>query len=518
MLWLLLACVEVSVPDGPGVLDLCLEDADKLAPGDCGCGVPDDDSDGDGTLDCFDACPDDPDKVEPGTCGCGVSDADDDEDGWLFCEDNCVDVPNRIQSDDDGDGVGDACDNCEIVPNADQADADGDGVGDECWCDPQPLDCVDGFAGDYPCESVDLYAVLSFEELTTEGRHVGDIPTGASDIWGWTDAATGREYALMGIHQGSVYVDVTNPWCPEHLGTLRTISTASIWQDLKVYDDHVFVVSEGPDHGMLVYDLTELPMLTETPAYLVADAHYTEFGSAHNVHINEETGFAYVVGSETCDEGVHIVDISDPTDPVFAGCWGEAGYVHDIQCVTYAGPDVAHLGAEICLTSNGPSKTLSVVDVSDKDNPVELSRMGYDGAVYPHQAWLTEDHSYLLANDELDEQRNGVNTTTRIWDLADLDDPVLIGTFESELPVIDHNNYLHDGYAWQANYQGGLRILDTQDVHEGVLTEVGSFDIAPESDVADFSGAWSVYPWFSSGTVVVSGIESGLFVLRPDLD
>ena len=37
----------------------------------------------------------------------------------------------------------------------------------------------------------------------------------------------------------------------------------------------------------------------------------------------------------------------------------------------------------------------------------------------------------------------------------------------------------------------------------------------PSSDSASFNGAWSNYPYFESGNVIVSGIEQGLFVLRP---
>ena len=43
------------------------------------------------------------------------------------------------------------------------------------------------------------------------------------------------------------------------------------------------------------------------------------------------------------------------------------------------------------------------------------------------------------------------------------------------------------------------------------------FDVNPETDAAAFDGSWSVYPFFGSGTVLVSSITRGLFVLRPQL-
>ena len=73
---------------GPGD-DECPEDPEKTAPGTCGCGVSDADSDGDGTPDCRDECPADRGKVSSGNCGCGVSDADSDGDGTADCRDEC---------------------------------------------------------------------------------------------------------------------------------------------------------------------------------------------------------------------------------------------------------------------------------------------------------------------------------------------------------------------------------------------------------------------------------------------
>jgi chitodextrinase len=89
--------------------DDCPSDPNKNSPGVCGCGVPDTDSDGDGTPDCTDLCPNDPNKSAPGICGCGVPDKDSDSDGITDCHDNCPSVYNADQRDSDGDGIGDAC-------------------------------------------------------------------------------------------------------------------------------------------------------------------------------------------------------------------------------------------------------------------------------------------------------------------------------------------------------------------------------------------------------------------------
>jgi choice-of-anchor B domain-containing protein len=367
--------------------------------------------------------------------------------------------------------------------------------------------CVDGDATGYACSNVDLQSFLPLAEM---GGGEGN------DIWGWTDAATGKEYALMGRTSGTSFVDISDPANPVYLGDLPTATINSSWRDLKTSGDAVFIVSEAAGHGMQVFDLTQLRDVTAPPVTFSADTTYTAFGNAHNIAINEVSGFAYAVGTDTCSGGLHMIDISTPTSPVFAGCFSDDGYTHDVQCVTYNGPDTAFQGNEVCFASN--EDTMTIVDVTDKSNATQISRNRYRRAGYTHQAWLTEDHAYLLMDDELDELNRGVSTTTYVWDMASLSQPVIAGEHVATTAAIDHNMYVKGDHAYQANYRAGLRVLELTDVTNGTLTEVGFFDIYPGSDSAAFNGAWSNYPYFESGIVIVSGIEQGLFVLQPNLD
>lgn len=366
--------------------------------------------------------------------------------------------------------------------------------------------CVGGTAGGYPCQNVDL---MSFLPLSSIGGGNGN------DIWGWTDPLTGKEYAIMGRTNGTAFVDISNPESPIYLGNLPTHTVNSTWRDIKVYANHAFIVSEASGHGMQVFNLTQLRTVTSPPITFSNTAHYNGFGNAHNIAINEATGFAYAVGTSTCSGGLHMVNIQNPTSPSNAGCFSSDGYTHDTQCVIYTGPDTTYQGQEICFNSN--EDTLTIVNVNNKSNPVQLSRVGYSGSRYTHQGWLTEDQRYFLLDDELDEQNNGHNTRTYIWNVADLNAPVLIGNFTSSAAAIDHNQYIKGNYSYQANYRAGLRILNLTNVASGSLTEAGYFDIYPANNNANFNGAWSTYPYFASGMVIVSGIEQGLFVLRPNL-
>ena len=365
--------------------------------------------------------------------------------------------------------------------------------------------CVDGMAGGYPCENIDL---LSFMPGSALGG--GDM----NDVWGWTDPIYGTEYVLLGRTSGTSFVDISNPVNPVYLGNLPASGSNSAWRDIKVDGDFAYIVSEASGHGMQIFDLTKLRDVTSPPVTFSEDAHYSGWGNAHNIVINEDTHRAYGVGTNTSSGGLHIVDISNPLNPTIMGDFASDGYTHDAQVVVYNGPDSNYSGKEIAFACN--ENTVTIVDVTDPGDAVQLGSGTYNSN-YTHQGWLTEDHKYFLSNDELDEYYNGVNTTTFIWDVQDLNAPFLLGTYVAETAAIDHNLYIKDNLCYQSNYRAGLRITSLDDVANGNLTEVGFFDVYPASNSAAFNGTWSNFPYFASGVVAVSHIEDGLFLLQPNI-
>ena len=202
-------------------------------------------------------------------------------------------------------------------------------------------------------------------------------------------------------------------------------------------------MSEASNHGMQVFDLTQLREMTAvSPVRILSNtAFYDEFGSTHNIVSNEETGFMYAVGTRTCRGGLHMVDVNEPANPKYAGCFDEDGYVHDAQCLIYRGPDERYRNREICFCYN--EDTLTIVDVNDKSNLVMLSRVPYSQNYYTHQGWLTEDQSHLLLDDELDELYGSQpNTRTLVWNVNRLDEPIHINSFYSSETASDHNLYI----------------------------------------------------------------------------
>ncbi len=376
-----------------------------------------------------------------------------------------------------------------------------------------------GGGGPYNSRNVQMESHLSLSEIGSLG--VSNVL--GNDVWGWTDSASGREFAIMGLTNGTAFVEVTNPKAPTYLGTLKTTAGTGnkAWRDMKVYKDQAYIVSDGNGaHGVQVFDMTQL--LTagvsdpDSPHYFSEVGIYTGVTNAHNIAINEESGFGYVVGSNRANGGLHIIDLNGGIGgamPTFAGNFSADGYTHDAQIVNYIGPDADYAGREVAFNSN--EDTLTIVDVSDKSSLTQISRTGYPGSEYSHQGWLSEDQRFFFMNDELDELRSDtlIPTRTRVWDVSNLDNPIYKGYHDGEASTIDHNLYVKGDLMFQANYTSGLRILQINDAANLDFEEFGYFDTFGANDNVNFNGAWSVFPYFDSGTLLVSDRQGGLFVL-----
>jgi choice-of-anchor B domain-containing protein len=369
-----------------------------------------------------------------------------------------------------------------------------------------PATCVNGNAGPFTCRDVDLEYWFD----------LADIGGGAGDeghaVWGW--AAGGREFAIMSRTFGTSFVEVTDPQNPIYLGDLPTvvIPEGISDSDVEVYGNHAYIVRIATGHGVQIFDLTQLLSVGSPPVVFAATAHHPGLATrGQNIAINTDTGFAYVSNAAGC-AGLEMLDLSNATNPLFVGCAGPIGQ-RDAQCVVYHGPDVAHVGDEICFKPGG--EALAIVDVTDKNAPAVLGQLVNSRDIVSPQGWLTEDHSRFLVVDIHAARRLG---TPRIFvfDVSDLEHPVIAHVYQSMLTSPDHNIYVEGNFAYEAQFDAGLRIFDIADVQAGELCEVASFDVCPGENTANEQGAFSIYPFLPSGNVLVGSTE-GVAIVRPQL-
>jgi len=379
-------------------------------------------------------------------------------------------------------------------------------------------DCVDNAAGGFACENIDLLFHLALADLSSS-------PAAAADVWGFVDLNTEREYALLGVWNGLAVVDVTDPTAPFEVGTVP--GSPSSWRDVKVSqtyasDEHRWrtyaYVSTEFGGRLAVVDLTQLPNRVRLGRR--SDT------SAHNVYVSNvdyTTGvpldegrtppLLQVLGSADNLGAFRSFDIGDPLNLVQVAT-SAGGYSHDAtsMLVTDDRVSACKVNTERCEVLLDFNETeIKLWDFSDQHAPELLSSTTYANVGYVHSGWWTEDGRYLFVHDEFDENEADLDTTVRVFDLADLTAPQLVGTWTGPTAAVDHNGYVRGSRYFMSNYTRGLTILDIADPTDPA--EIGYFDTHPPSDNGAFSGAWGVYPFLPSGNLLVSDFYGGLFVL-----
>jgi choice-of-anchor B domain-containing protein len=387
-----------------------------------------------------------------------------------------------------------------------------------------PTACTAGFAGSFPCHNIDYLGQVQLQEIPT-------LPSSASEIWGLSDLDDNREYAILGHRNGTAIYDVTTPGTPVLVGNIP--GNASLWREVKAYQffdaglgrhrAYAYATTEAPGGGLQIIDLTNLPASVSLANTL------NEFSTAHTLYISNidyatnaplpgATPYLFIAGSNLAGGAFRIYDLTNPTSPTLvtpppAG----TGYMHDstsmlitdsrtTQCAN------AHNPCEVLVDFN--ENSVDLWDVTDKAAPVRLSATTYPTATYVHSGWPTADNRFIVVHDELDELRRSLNTHIYTLDIADLRAPSIVTSFTGGVTATDHNGYAVGNRYYASHYKRGLVIFDLGSPR--ALTEVGSFDtyLSPSANTAGTDGAWGVYPFLPSGTLLVSDIENGLFLLR----
>ena len=335
----------------------------------------------------------------------------------------------------------------------------------------------------------------------------------ANDCWGYT-APSGREYAILGLSNGTGFVEVTDPGNPVVIDFES--GPSSLWRGVKTYSTYAYAVSEAGG-GIQVFNLASIDTGVVTLQTTVTTGGCTT--ASHTLAVNTASGYLYRAGGGggPCSggpQGLVIYSLANPALPTVVATWNTR-YVHECQVTTWTLPG-PYLGKELAFCysndgSGGGNPRLTILDVTNKASIVQVSSTSYTGSAYSHQGWVTSTGGHLYLNDELDDGSFG-GARTRVFSLANLAAPTYLGFYSSGAPSIDHNLYVKGNRVYESNYRSGLRIFDNTTPTAPV--QVGYFDTWPSDDAQLFNSLWSNYPYFASGTVLGSDVEKGLFVWR----
>jgi choice-of-anchor B domain-containing protein len=354
----------------------------------------------------------------------------------------------------------------------------------------------------FPKSNVTLLSWLSLPDL--------GVPAGGNgnSCFGYT-SPSGREYAIMGLSNGTAFVEVTQPGNPVIVGQIA--GPQSLWRDMRTFSHYAYAVSEGGS-GIQVIDLANIDSGVVT---LVNTINDDTNAATHTLALNTATGYLYRSGGGGVSQGLRIYDLNaNAAAPARVGSWN-ARYCHETSIFNFTSGPAA--GKEIAFAcgglSNGYSSTgLYTVDVTNKASTVQLQYLSYPNSVYCHQCWPSSDMHWLYLDDELDDQTLGLNSTTRVFDISNPLAVTYVTTFANGNTSTDHNQYTKGNLIFQSNYRSGLRVKSTS--NPGTPTapvEIAYFDTWPEDDYNTLNSLWNNYPYFASGVVIGSDIEKGLF-------
>ena len=388
-------------------------------------------------------------------------------------------------------------------------------------------DCINGMSGDHPCSNVDLLGNVSLSDMSASA---------GNDIWGHVDLNDNREYAIMGLINGIAVIEVTDPQNPRLVGKINSYQTD--WRDIKVYQ---FRTSETARWQSYAYVSSETASSPETTALEIIDLNnlpnsvtkldYAHpFSGSHNIlisNINYSTGvtndgqqaFLHMAGERDGPGSFVTFSLSNPTDPEMITSNTtkvRTDYSHDIAAMTIIDDRVAQCdnantnNCEILMDFN--EQEMRIWDKTNNSAPELMGQATYPNLAYTHSGWQTDDNMYVLVHDEGDEMRFGINTRVIIFKLSDLCSPEMVAEYSGPTRAIDHNGFVRGNKYYMSNYQRGMAVLDISNPEQP--RDIGFFDTYPMADSAIFGGAWGVYPFLPSGNILVSDMNSGLYILK----
>jgi len=348
--------------------------------------------------------------------------------------------------------------------------------------------------------ALSLISVMAFAQnlnisLVGQTQYTED----ANDIWGYVDSVSGVEYAIVGLQNGTSIVSLADPANPTQVGYVAGAN--SIWRDIKTWGHYAYVTTDVGTDGLTVIDLSNLPngvTSTNWQPTLTVNGQSGVLEKSHNIWMGEN-GYAYISGANLGVGGVMILDVhTTPGTPIYVGATPN-NYSHDC----YSRGDTLY-------TADIYAGVFTIYDVSNKATPVFLGSHPTELS-FTHNLWLSDDSQILFTTDEKPNASVGSYDVSNPSNIIELDQFRPLQTLAQG--VIPHNVHVWDDYLIVSYYTDGLILVDGSRPEN--LIEVGNFDTYLTSS-GGFSGSWGAYPYLPSGLILVSDINSGLYVFQPN--
>lgn len=387
--------------------------------------------------------------------------------------------------------------------------------------------CINNMAGNFECNNIDLLAHFPLGDFSS-------TPRAASDVWGHVDLNNGNEYAIIGLANGVAVINVTQPTNPVEVGTIS--GKSSTWRDIKVFQyfdntlnlwrAYAYATIDGSVDYVTVIDLNHLPnsISLVQKSQVVTQAHNLYISNVDhslNIALPGITPTLQIVGASTFSGAFHSYSLADPENiALLTSKSAGDGYTHDGASLLITddrkSTDCETLENTCSVFIDFNEKEMKLWNISDPSTAKLLGTTEYNDVskanMYVHSGWGSEDKQFIFLHDEFDEYKGGLNSTVRVFSISDLKKPIQVGQWTGNTRAIDHNGFVRGNRYYMSNYERGLTVLDITDPAQPI--EVGYFDTFTPSNNPSFNGAWGAYPFLPSGNILISDINSGLYILK----
>ena len=356
------------------------------------------------------------------------------------------------------------------------------------------------FISTFSFSQLNANLLFHWEDSTLVGSSAYDNTY--NECWGFKINET--EIAVIGSTEGTHFFDVTDPQNSTEVAFVAGSYTGSgvIHRDFHDYNGYLYVVcDEGSTSTLQIMDISNLPNSVST----VYDSD-SLFQKAHNIFIDTATAKLYVCAvkhnNPSSFKAMEIYSLSNPILPNLIYTYDEVGHVHD----AYVLNDTAYLN---CGNDGFRIVDFHYLDLPGGMAPTELATLtSYPDAGYNHSGWLSDDGNTYAMQDE----NHGYDV--KLLDVSDFNNISVISTFNSGMNAqcMAHNGIIKGDLLYLAYYHDGLRIFDISD--PSTPTQVSNYDTYSPSSYNSYKGAWGVYPNLPSGNIIVSDMQSGLYILN----
>jgi choice-of-anchor B domain-containing protein len=358
----------------------------------------------------------------------------------------------------------------------------------------------------YPSLNINLLSHIDPETDNTgyDGRKY-------SGCWGWYQASTHKEYAIVGTSSKTYFIDVSNPQNPVIKDSVMAAHAGCTWREIKTYQNYCYIVSDdAPPNTFQIVDMQYLP-----DSVHVVYNNNTYFERCHTIFV--DNGHLYCggptdAGTAVATESMRVYSLANPAAPVLLRKLAQdipaISYVHDM----FVRNDTvyASCGGQgfFILRFNSAVNTFSLMQ----------SFTGYPYNGYNHSSWQTDNRKTMVFADEVP-----AGLPAKVIDVSDFNNITLVDTIQSHPRATAHNPYImNNAYCWMSSYQDGIYLYDISDPANTKIH--GYFDTQPEHGVNDnfstndYKGNWGAYPYLPSEIIIACDMQNGIFILEGDYD